>query len=72
LSQCPSYRGEPTALVVGEAQTPGADLFTQDTILFLKVVNDVALLLGEPAGERDQAELQGMRRRRHSCQPNRG
>src|SRR5262249_23487148 len=64
-----SSRGEPTALVVGEAQPCGSDLFTQDTVLFPKIVDDVALLLVEPAGERDQDELQGMRPRRHGDQP---
>ena len=61
-SQCPGFRSEPTALVVGETQAPGSDLFTQDAVLFLKIVDDVALLLVEPAGERDQDELQWMRR----------
>ena len=68
-SECPSSRGEPTALVVGEAQPSGSDLFTQDTILFPKVVDDVALLLVEPAGECGQDELQWMRQRRHGSQP---
>jgi hypothetical protein len=60
-SQCPSFRGEPTALVVGEAQAPGSDLFAQDAVFFQEIINDVAVLLVEPAGERDQNELQGMR-----------
>src|SRR5262249_50280524 len=64
-SQRPRLRGEPTALVVGETQAPGAELFAQDTVLFQEIVDDVALLLVEPAGERDQDELQGMRRPRH-------
>jgi hypothetical protein len=31
-AQCSGFRGEPTALVVGEAQTPGSELFAQDTV----------------------------------------
>jgi hypothetical protein len=33
-SQCPSFRGEPTALVVGDVQAPGSDVFTPDAVLF--------------------------------------
>ena len=71
-SQCPGFRGEPTALVVSEAQATGAELFPQDAVLFLKIVDDVALLLVDPAGERDQDELEWLRQRRHSGQPIRG
>lgn len=67
-----SFRGEPTSLVVGEAQAPGSDLFAQDAVLFQEIVDDVALLLVEPASERDQDELQWMRQRRHGSQPIRG
>jgi hypothetical protein len=66
--QRPSLRGEPTALIVGEPQPPGAGLFAQDAVLFQEIVDDVALLLVDPAGERDQHELQWMRRRRHGDQ----
>ncbi len=52
-SLCPDFRGEPPPLVVGfvgEVQAPGSDLFTQDAILFLKIIDDVALLLvNQPA-----------------------
>jgi hypothetical protein len=44
-AECPSFRGEQTALVVGEPQTSGADPFPEDTVLFLKIVDDIALLL---------------------------
>jgi hypothetical protein len=70
--QRPSLGGEPTSLVVGEAQAPGSNLFTQDAVLFLKIVNEVALLLVEPAGERDQHELQWMRHWLHGGKPIRG
>jgi hypothetical protein len=36
-------------------------LFAQDAVFFQEIINDVAVLLVEPAGERDQNELQGMR-----------
>jgi len=52
-AQYPGVYGEPTALVVGEAQAPGTDLFTQDAVLFPKIVDDVALLLVKPAGQSD-------------------
>src|SRR5262249_46166244 len=68
-SQGPGFRGEPTALVVGEAPAPGADLFAQDAVLFQEIVDDVALLLVDPAGKRDENELQGMRQRRHGGKP---
>jgi hypothetical protein len=71
-SQRPGFRGEPTARVVGEPQAPGADLFPQDTVFFLKVVDDLALLLVHPTGERDQDELEWMREGRHGGQPIRG
>jgi len=56
---CPGLRGEPTALVVGEAQASGSELFAQDAILFLKIIDDVTLLLVDPAGERDQDDRRG-------------
>src|SRR5262249_20315963 len=40
-------------------------VFGHYAVLFLKIVDDIALLLVEPAGVRDQDELQGMRLRRH-------
>src|SRR5262249_30862176 len=69
---CPGFGGEPTALVVGEAQTPGSDLLTQDTVLFVNIVDDVALLLVKPGGERDQDKPEWMGQRRHGGEPIRG
>lgn len=36
---------------------PGAELFPQDAVLRLEIVNHVALLLMNPAGHRDEQEL---------------
>jgi hypothetical protein len=63
-SHYPDFRGEPTALVVGEAQTPGSELFAQDAVLFLEIGDDIALLLVDPTSDRDEKELQRMRQRR--------
>src|SRR5262249_33373718 len=64
-------RGEPTTLIVGEAQASGSKLLAQDTVLFLQIVDDVALLLVDPTGKRDQDELQRMRQPRHGGQATR-
>jgi hypothetical protein len=47
---------ESMALRVGEPHTSRPELFPQDTVLFMEVVNDIALLLVHPTGERDQNE----------------
>jgi hypothetical protein len=71
-AQYSGFRGEPTALVVGEAQTPGSELFAQNTVFPLEIVDDIALLLVDPTSERDEKELQRMGQRRHGGQPTRG
>ena len=71
-SECPGFRGEPTALIVREAQTSGPELFPQDAVFLLQIVDDIALLLVHPTGERDQDELQRMRQRGHGVQATRG
>ena len=71
-AECPGFRGEPTALIVGEAQAPGSEPFAQDAVLFLEIVDDITLLLVDPTSERDEKELQRMRQRRHDGQPTRG
>jgi len=38
---------------------------TEDTVLFLKIVDDLALLLVDPTSEGDQDKLQWMRQGRH-------
>src|SRR5262249_45427821 len=67
----PGLRGEPTTLIVREAQASRSKLLAQDAVLFLQIVDDVALLLVDPTGERDQDELQRMRQPRHGGQATR-
>ena len=55
-------------LRVGEAQPSGTDLFPEYAILFLQIVDDVALLLVYPTGERDENESQ----RKHCVKATRG
>jgi hypothetical protein len=57
-SECPGFRGKPTALVIREAQTPGPELFPQNAVFLLEAIDDIALLPVHPTGERDQNELQ--------------
>src|SRR5262245_12131170 len=52
----PDLRGEPSTLIVREAQASGSKLLAQDAVLFLQIVDDVTLLLVDPTGERDQDE----------------
>lgn len=51
-------RGQATPLGVGEAEPAGGELFAQHSILCLEIVDDVALLLVDPAGHGDDEELQ--------------
>lgn len=53
---------ESAALLVVESQTPIAELLSQHLVLFAEIVNDVLLLLVEPAGESDGDELQRIER----------
>jgi hypothetical protein len=60
-SECPRFRRQATALIVREPQTSGAQLFPQGAVLLLEIVDDIALLLVHPTGERDQDEPQQRR-----------
>ncbi len=53
-------RGQATALRVREAEP--LLVFPKDAVLFLEVVDDVALLLVDPAGHGDNEELQQVRK----------
>jgi hypothetical protein len=48
--------GQSAALVVSEAQPLVAELFTQDPILFSKVIDEAQLAAVQPARQRDQNE----------------
>ena len=50
------FRGKADTLIVGEPEPPRSELLAQDAILLLQVVDDVALLLVDPAGQCDQKE----------------
>ena len=57
-------------LILREAQPLGPELFPQDDVFLLQIVDDITLLL-HPTGERDQDELQRMRQRGHGVQATR-
>ena len=63
VNECLGFRRQTTALIVGEPQTSGADLFPQGAVLLLDIVDDIALLLVHPTGERDENEPQRRRQR---------
>jgi hypothetical protein len=53
------------ALIVSEAQPPRSELFSEHTVLLPEVVDHIALLLMDPAGDRHKQKSQRMRQRRH-------
>jgi hypothetical protein len=57
--------GQPNALVVGEPETARTQLLSKDAILGLEIVDDLALLLVDPAGEGDEEKPQRLRIRKH-------
>ena len=59
------FRGQADPLVVGEPEPPRSELLAQNAILLLQIVDDVALLLVDPAGQRDQKEPERMPERNH-------
>ena len=59
-------RGQATALRVREAEPLRREVFPKDAVLFLEVVDDVALLLVDPAGHGDDEELQQVRKLAHT------
>ena len=50
--------GQATALIIGQSETPLAELLPQHTILLDKVGDDLRLLTVDPAGERREEKLQ--------------
>jgi hypothetical protein len=58
-------RGGASTPVVGEPETARAELFPEDAILFLKIVDDLQRLLVHPAGERHDEKLKHLGKRRH-------
>ena len=58
--------GQAPALGVGEPETARTELLAEDAILFLEIVNDVTLLLVDPARDGHDEELQHLGNRRHT------
>ena len=58
--------GQAPALGVGEPETARTELLSADAILFLERVNDVTLLLVDPARDGHDEELQHLGKRRHT------
>jgi hypothetical protein len=50
--------GQPNALIVGEAKPPRSELLSEHAVLRLEIVDHVALLLMDPAGQRHKQEPQ--------------
>jgi hypothetical protein len=44
------FRGQANPLIVGEPESPRSELLAEHAILLLQIVDDVALLLVDPAG----------------------
>ncbi len=61
------FRSEADALIVGEPEPPRSELLAQDAILLLQIVDDVTLLLVDPAGQRDKQEPNRNRERDHAA-----
>ena len=59
-------RGPAPALGVGEPETARTELLSEDAILFLERVNDVTLLLVDPARDGHDEELKHLGNRRHT------
>ena len=54
------------ALGVGAPETARTELLSEDAILFLEIVNDVTLLLVDPARDGHDEELKHLGKRRHT------
>jgi hypothetical protein len=67
-SDCLGFRRQTPTLIVREPQTSRAELFPQGAVLFLEILDHLALLLVHPAGECDEHETQRRRQRDHGTQ----
>ena len=70
--ECLGFRRQSSALRVGEPDTSGPELFPQHAVLLLKIIDDIALLLVHPTGERDENKPQRVRHRGHGVKATRG
>jgi len=64
-AQYAGLRGQANPLIVGEPEPPRSQLLAENAILLLQIVDDVALLLVDPAGQRDQKEPERMAQWNH-------
>jgi len=63
------FHRQTAALLVREPQTSRAKLFPQGPVLFLEIIDNLALVLVHPTGDCDEYELQRKRRQRdHNTQ----
>ena len=53
------FHGQTDALIIGEPEPPRSELLAQHAVFLLQIVDDLALLLVDPAGQRDQKEPVG-------------
>ena len=68
ISDAPNFaldQGDWYQVFFTEPESARAELFAEDAVLFLEIVDDVTLLLVDPACERDDEELECVRKRRH-------
>ena len=64
--------GQSSSLRIGETEPATAELFPEDAILLLEIVDDVTLLLVHPTSECQDEELKHLRIRRHVGERSRG
>ena len=57
-------------LIVVKAQPLASELFAQDTVLFVKILDDVLLALVQEAGQGNQQEPKGIKCQTHSSHRN--
>ncbi len=57
-----SFHREPSALLVGQAETLTAKLTLEDAVLLDEVIDDILLVAVDPAGDGDQKELPRVKR----------
>jgi hypothetical protein len=57
--------GQSNALVVGESQPSRPELLSKHAILRPEIVDHLALVLVDPAGQGDKEKLERMRERSH-------
>ena len=55
-TECEGFRGQADPLIVRKPEPPRSELLTENAILLLQIVDDVALVLIDPAGQRDEQE----------------